>query len=198
MKSRYWLLIILLTLLILTACQTENGTPTAPIVPLEPSAAMQSQFDNTPPTATRLPYPSASPTRTPLMIADLTLIPKSTATPTPTLPAADSTTQANVLVSSLNVRQGPGVDYPIVGVVFAGEIFEIVGTSNSHWVQVVTAAGETGWISGKPAYTQITGALDDTPLVQVTPPNPEAKTNSGNNGKLVFMTRKVQHKPHGF
>ncbi|MFC1976269.1 SH3 domain-containing protein [Chloroflexota bacterium] len=193
MKSRYWLFIILLTLLILTACETGNGTPTPTIVPLDDSAAARSQFDDAPPTATRLPYPSPTPTRTPLMISDLSLL-SSTPTPTPTAPTKSSTTQAEVMVSSLNIRQGPGIDYPIIGVALVGDTFEIVGGSSSHWVQVITNDNTQGWISGKPTYTRITGSLDDMPVVQASPPPVlasanTASTSTGPDGKLIFMTR---------
>lgn len=186
MNYRIWIIFTLL--LFLTACQVGNGTPTATIVPLE-SATLQSQLDDVPPTATRLPYPSPTPTRTPLMITNLTLIPEteSTATPTPIATKTDATAQAEVLVSSLNVREGPGIDYPVIGVAYAGETLDIVGTSDSHWVQVITIDGKTGWISDRPVYTQISGSLNGTPLVQVAPPDPAARISSGSNGKLIFM-----------
>jgi TolB protein len=153
------------------------------------SATLQNRVDDAPSTATRLPYPSATPTRTPLLIADLTLIPETelTATSTPATTTNDSSAQAKVLASSLNVREGPGVDYPVVGVAYAGEFLNIVGTSNSHWVQVVTTNGRTGWISGQPAYTQISGSLNGMPLVQVAPPDPAVRASNGSNGKLIFM-----------
>jgi len=185
MNYRIWIIFTLL--LFLTACQVGNGTPTATIVPLEP-VTLQSQVD-IPPTATRLPYPSPTPTRTPLMIADLTLIPETEliATPTPIATKTNATAQAEVLVSSLNVREGPGIDYPVIGVAYEGETLDIVGTSDSHWVQVITTNGKTGWISGRPAYTKISGALKGTPLVQVAPPPPAVGVSSGNDGKLIFM-----------
>jgi TolB protein len=192
MKTRYWLPVILLILLTLTACTIGSNTPTPTIMLLDRSATAQSQspFDDAPPTATRLPWPSPTPTRTPLMISALSL-----SSPTPTVTPA--TAQAEVLVSSLNVRQGPGVDYPIIGVALAGDKFEVVGVNASgNWVQVVTADGDPGWISGQSAYTRVTGLLSEAPVVPASPPpasTPTTSTNRANTasnlgGKLVFTT----------
>jgi dipeptidyl aminopeptidase/acylaminoacyl peptidase len=124
------------------------------------------------------------------MISDLSL-----SSPTPTMPPA--TTQAEVIASSLNVRQGPGVGYPISGVAFAGDKFDVVGASASgNWVQVVTTDGDPGWISGQSAYTRITGLLSDVPVVQASPPPAPTPTTSANrinvasglDGRLVFTT----------
>jgi uncharacterized protein YraI len=63
------------------------------------------------------------------MISDLSLLSESTATPAPAteIPSA----QAEVVVHSLNMRQGPGVEYPAVGVAYAGEVFAIVGKADN-------------------------------------------------------------------
>ncbi len=185
-KTRILFIIILLNCLTLTACQMGNSTPTATIVPLD-SDTPESQTLDISPTATRLPYPSATPTRTPLMIEDLALLSEPTATPTLPAPETPATTQAKIVASSLNIRQGPGIDYPVIGVALAGETFEIAGTSDSHWVQITTAAGQTGWISGKPAYTQISGPLNELPLVD-TPPVIQAPAGPKSKGKLIFAT----------
>jgi dipeptidyl aminopeptidase/acylaminoacyl peptidase len=192
METRHWLPVTLLILLTLTACTIGSDKPTPTIVLLDRSATGQSQspFDDAPPTATRLPWPSPTPTRTPLMISDFWL-----SSPTPTVTPA--TAQAEVIASSLNVRQGPGVDYPIIGVALAGDKFEVVGVNAAgNWVQVVTARGELGWISGQPAYTRLTGLLSDVPVAPASPPpvrTPTTSTNrtnvaSGPGGKLVFTT----------
>ncbi|MBN1218638.1 MAG: PD40 domain-containing protein [Anaerolineae bacterium] len=188
MKTRFWIFILALTLL--AACEVGNHAPTPTIVPLNRSATPQSQINAAAPTATRLPYPSPTPTRTPLMISDLSLPLSAPSTPTPRL------AQAEVIAGSLHIRQGPGVDYPSLGVALAGETFEIVGTApGSHWLQIITPSGETGWISGRPAYTRISGPLGDVPAAQVSPPpsdsvspvSPSASAG-GLKGKLVFMT----------
>jgi Tol biopolymer transport system component len=103
-------------------------------------------------------------------------MPAATATPaaataaaeTPTATAAPSAkVQAEVVADELNEREGPGVGYAVVGTVTKGDIFEITGISaDGNWLQVITADGKPGWISGQAAYTRITGALTDVPVVE--------------------------------
>ncbi|MBN1992182.1 MAG: PD40 domain-containing protein [Anaerolineae bacterium] len=194
MKIKSWMPVILPILFALNACAVGNGTPTPTIVPFERSATEQSQAQDVPPTATRLPYPSPTPTRTPLLASDLALL---SATPTPPPTATPFVAQAQVIVHSINIRQGPGTEYPAVGVAYKGDTFNIVGAAaGSHWVQVVTANGRRGWISGKPTYIKITGSLNYVPTAQVSPPpaspanTPAGGSNIGGGlgGKLVFMT----------
>lgn len=186
----------LLTWLVLSACAISGGTPTPTIVPLDRSATEQShsQFDDAPPTATRLPFPSPTPTRTPLPVSEISLL--STPAPAPTMPPA--AVQAEVIVSALNIRQGPGVEYPAIDTAFAGDEFAVVGVDSAgDWLQVARNDGGLGWISGQSAYTRIVGSLDDVPVAQASPlpePGPTASRiggvsrAGGLDGKLVFMT----------
>jgi TolB protein len=179
--------IILLLLLPLTACATSNKSPTPTIVLLDRSATVQNQaqFDDAPPTATRIPAPQPTPT--------LTALP----TPPPDLPVVKTPTpvsvpQAEVIVAWLNVRQGPGVDYPVIDLARAGDV-------DREWLQVETEAGGPGWISGQLPYSRLlTAGLDIVPVVQPSPaisssatisePSRIASSNSELSGRLVFMT----------
>jgi uncharacterized protein YraI len=106
--------------------------------------------------------------------------------------AAQSPPQAEVIVSALNVRQGPGIEYPATDVALEGDVFEIsAADATGNWLQVVLAKGETGWVSGKPAYTRVIGSLDDVPVVedvQVAQPSVAGEVPTSARGKLVFMT----------
>lgn len=99
--------------------------------------------------------------------------------------------QAEVVVAALNVREGPGINYTVKRVVKVGDKFEIAGINADHtWVQITMIDGTTGWISALPAYTRLTGSLDDTQVVQAAPSTvsiPTAPTVPG-SGKLLFMT----------
>jgi dipeptidyl aminopeptidase/acylaminoacyl peptidase len=73
-----------------------------------------------------------------------------------------------------------------------GEVFDITGVSASgNWLQIITAEGNTGWISTQPAYTRVLGSLDNVPTLKVerstfnVQPVSEKPTAGGN---LVFMT----------
>jgi len=73
-----------------------------------------------------------------------------------------------VNVPTLNVRQGPGTDYPLIGAVTQSEEYEITGQSfNGSWWQICCVAGEPGWVIGE-AVT-VTGDIANVPTVRVAP-----------------------------
>jgi hypothetical protein len=160
--------------------EASTGTPTitstyTPIAPPSPPAAYSTPYIYTsytptvPPsvipmvTWTPIPTPTNAPTATPSATPTVVW----TSTPTKMLP------QAMVVVSALNVRSGPGVEYPVIDVASAGKVFDVVGTIPCrNWLQVITADGGFGWISNKPAYISVFGSMDSIPLVQPAPPKP--------------------------
>lgn len=92
-----------------------------------------------PATATPMQSPVATTSAdTGATVADITL------TPTPPFNVAGTT------FNQINVRYGPGVDYPRVGVAEGGERFQIVGYHTQFpWVQIRYEASPTGtaWIA---------------------------------------------------
>ncbi len=98
--------------------------------------------------------------------------------------------QAEVIVTALNVREGPGTNYPVVAVARQGDQFDIVGVNAAqNWLQIVRADGSQAWISGWPDYTRVTGSLAELPVVQpAAAPVAAPASSAGTNGKLVFMT----------
>lgn len=170
-------LIIAWAISIISGCESPTslhmvtGSPIAP--PPAPAATAAGTAEAPVPlvevTKIALPPVMAIPTATDTPIAPPPVIatPSSTPAMTPTL----SMPRAEVVVPTLNVREGPGVDYPIIGAASAGDVFGIVGINPSgDWLKVVTADGSLGWISGRPAYTRVLGSLDDVPVVQPPPP----------------------------
>lgn len=89
------------------------------------------------------------------------------ATDLPMLPAP--TPQVNVLASRLNVRSGPGIDYPLVGQIEEGEVFSLVGRLNdSSWWEVCCIEGTTsGWVIDEGV--EIWGYPDVAPVATVVP-----------------------------
>lgn len=193
MKTRLLTTVSSLALLALIACAPGGASPTPTIVPLGQKSQAQAAAAVTP-TASPTPRP---PTPTPTLTPVTTLLPPtptSTSTAEPLADEAPSMTQAEVVVSALNVREGPGIGYPIIGVALSGDMFDVTGVnSTGDWLQIVTAEGSPGWISGKPAYTRLVGSLDGVAAVEA-PPLPESAmagrttASGGLGGKLVFMT----------
>ena len=128
-----------------------------PGMPAEAEILLESR-----PGAVKLPSPAASPgataapatTPTPARVeATPTVAP--TLTPTPA--AAAPSVRAEVIAWGLNVRRGPGVDYPVIATLRQGATVPVVNVDpNSGWLQVrLPAGGETGWISGSPTYVRL-------------------------------------------
>jgi PKD repeat protein/uncharacterized protein YraI len=86
-------------------------------------------------------------------------------TPTPTATAQPGTPTATA-TTDLNIRGGPGTDYPVLGLLRAGQSAEITGVSpDQGWWQIKFsgAADERGWVSARYVSAENTG---DVPVVQ--------------------------------
>jgi N-acetylmuramoyl-L-alanine amidase len=124
-----------------TVSQLVNGT----LIPLSNSSPTRVMT----PAGTPLPTQSAGSSQ-----------PQTTALPTNTPRGTGPT--ALVTVSSLNVRQGPGVSYPPVGYLAYGEQVQIVGrnTDSSWWA--IPFEGGTAWILSE--FTSVDGDTSQVPL----------------------------------
>jgi len=192
MNSRFHIVIGLLILQFLTACAFGSGTLTPTVVPLEQTgtALNPTKVVKTWPTPTPIPLPSPTPSPTPLSLPSLF-------TPTPIPTAASPLVE--VIVIGLNVRQGPGLAYPVIGTAAAGDEFPVIGLDpNGDWLQVVTESGEPGWVSAESTYTRLFGVdLDELPFVEPPLTQPKLKAppiennadeSGGLDGRLVFAT----------
>jgi serine/threonine-protein kinase len=145
-------LVVVLVLVAALALSRGGGrvTPTAPVVAQAVTKSIPT------PTQTRvpggIPPPIASSTLAPTRTPPPSLTPTATATVTsvPTLTATPTSTPKpafTVKVNLVNVRSGPGMAYPIVGVLHQGETSEITGKNAAgDWWQF-TFSGQPAWIS---------------------------------------------------
>ncbi len=140
---------------------------------------------------TPTPEPTFTPTPTPttLVVAgvtpllptpDPTATPSSTPTqppptPTPAPPTATPTPVRPQVVSSItvNVRSGPGTDYPVIGTMLPDSPLPVTGRNEpASWWQVQLGDGSTGWVAGSVAQAR---AVEGVPVVQTpAPPEPTA------------------------
>ena len=146
--------------------QTAAESPAAVVIvpsPTAPAAGTATEAASPVPEAAFVAPATAVPTATP------TTAPTNTAAPLPT--ATSSPTAVPLLVvnvPTLNVRQGPGTDYPLLGAITQSEEYEITGQSfNGSWWQICCVAGEPGWVIGE-AVT-VTGDTANVPTVRVAP-----------------------------
>jgi uncharacterized protein YraI len=75
-------------------------------------------------------------------------------------------------LTDVNMRVGPGLEFRVLGKVFAGQTAKVTGvSSNGLWWRVICPDGTTGncWITAGAQYTQPTGGTAPTPQPQPQP-----------------------------
>lgn len=95
-----------------------------------------------------------------------TAAPSSTAAPT--VPPATATPYVLVRSGSLNLREGPGTAYPVLGQLAAGQPVGITGkTADGSWLRVCCVAGRPGWVAAN--LVEVQGALEGLAVVTPAP-----------------------------
>lgn len=122
------------------------------------------------------PTSTSNPTNTPLPTH--TLLPRNTLVATRPSSTPETIT-AKVTARGLNVRTGPGVAYPRVGVVSQDTVFVLNGRNESGtWVQGREQTENLeGWLSA--SYAEIEGDVMTLPPIDVAPPPTPKPTVTG-------------------
>ncbi len=126
---------------------------------------------NTPaPTATLIPTGTPAPTDTP------TAAPTETPTPEPThTPTALPRPLAEVIAPRINLRGGPGTNYPVVGKAARGERLTVLTrTEDGEWLEVELEGGERVWVAA--SLVQLSAPAETLALASNIPPTPPAPT----------------------
>jgi hypothetical protein len=151
--------------------------------PVNSSVSVQAGFDLVAALPTPTPVP-AQPTAT------------QAAPATPPLPVPSNTPASTepVLspVTDLNIRSGPGVNYPILGLLRAGQTARITGINleRTWWqIEFSGSANERGWLAAK--YVSASNVAD-VPMVQAPPP---PATNTPAPPPTATPTRTPQPSP---
>ena len=85
------------------------------------------------------------------------------ATPAPTVDI-EILPQAIVQAARLNVRQGPGTDFEVVGLVELDDRYEVIGRNeDDSWWQICCINEENGWVTAEAI--AITGQVTEVPVV---------------------------------
>jgi dipeptidyl aminopeptidase/acylaminoacyl peptidase len=94
-----------------------------------------------------------------LLVGGMVLVPNAAA-------QGGDSPQLTVLAEALNVRSGPSVTYPAVGLLARGDQVPVVGRhAASGWWQVELPDGGSGWVSGGAAYVSVSGDTAGVPEV---------------------------------
>ena len=157
----------LLLLLLLTACQPLTIPATVATAIADEIAVQQAQSAD----ASDQSDADTDPTSTPVPATE----PEDVAEVMPTdPPAEEAPAEPAVIVraSSLNLRQGPGTDYPILGAAKEGDTFPLRGQAfDCSWVTAEHPTLGSIWLSGNAQYTTLTVDCAAVALAE-SPPRP--------------------------
>jgi hypothetical protein len=161
-----WVVVFIFTLATL-ACAMSGPSPSAPqrvVIQDLPTLTPTSIPTQPPP----LPDPAESVPATPAST------PVPVITPTPLAAAAANNEAILTALVILNVRSGPGVDYPIVGQLAPGQSAQVVGQNPAgSWWQIIYPpdSGSLGWVIADAQYATISNA-GGVPVAQLPPESP--------------------------
>ena len=176
MQRKHTLLVLLaLALIIVVAagCSSAKAPTPAPVPTKTPRPTFTPTIAVTP---TRLLIPTATPAaaQAPAATADPA---KAAPTSAPQAPAQPATPEI-AAGQTVNVRQGPGTNYPVIGQLQAGESFKVTArNSDGTWLQF-NYKGDLGWasttlvsFSGDPNSVKV---AQNIPVAPTQPPAPTA------------------------
>jgi uncharacterized protein YgiM (DUF1202 family) len=151
----------------LLATRTPEPTFTPTPVANTPVAVVP---DTPTPTPTPTPPQPPPPTATTVIVAtDVLPTPQSTATPAPSRPEVAA---AGVTV---NVRAGPGTNYPVVATLPPGIAVEVIGRNDQGtWWQIRGPDGATGWVADSVVNATNVGGV---PVAAAPAPPPQQPSN---------------------
>jgi uncharacterized protein YgiM (DUF1202 family) len=151
---------MLATSVLATDRAANAGSPTGPA----PATASPS---NTVPAETATPTKAATPT--------ITSSPTNTVPPAPTVPGAPAVTA----IDNANVREGPSVDFKVVGALLKGQSATILGRDpNAPWFYITFTVGQggKGWIAASTVTTS--GDINSVPTLNPPPTYTPTPTNT--------------------
>jgi len=139
---------------------TRTPEPTFTVTPTGQAAAILITPQPVAPTFTPSPTASAEPSATASPLPP-TAAPLPTATVTPAAPQV-------VAAGVVNVRSGPGTNYPVVASLPANVPVAIIGQNQAgSWWQIQGPDGSTGWVAGSVVEARNAGSV---PVVSAPPP----------------------------
>ena len=144
----------------------------------------------TPPSS---PTPVAQSTEVspiPTPVADMEESTPVSVLPTPTTAATVSASAS----SNLNLRGGPGTNFPVVGSLPAGSSVTVVGRNEDGSWLVIETASSTAWLTSDADLVELEGGqLDSLPVVQA----PILPYNV-NNPQVTQLLNEIPHNPSSF
>lgn len=135
-----------------------------------PTRTLEPTFTATPAGAVAL-VPVAPPTAGPAPVS-----PTPTPSPTPTATPTDTPIPVPQVLApgGVNIRSGPGTNYPVTGALQAGSQAEVTGrNADGSWWQIQTGDGQTGWVANSVVQASQT---EGVAIAEAPPPPPPTPT----------------------
>ena len=178
--SKFFLALIFLILGSGCAAQ-QSPTPIIIVVTATPAPAQNMTIAPSP--AASSPNDAAAPTTSPATPIPVTVAPSdsgsSTTSKFPTKPTEVQYVRAK---QDINIRQGPGTQYDIVGGVYAGQTARVTGFMNAEgtWWRVICPDGKVSecWVSADTALTETASAPNASPTSDTASPTLSAQVGT--------------------
>ena len=180
MRSRSLLLAMLVLLTAAAGCTSigPQPTPVAPTKTPKPTFTATPDWTPTPVVFATAALVAAVPTAEPAAPAqpDTTAEPAAVEAPTAEPPTATPNAVARLTATqTVNIRRGPGTNYPVLGRLSAGQAYPVTGkNARGDWYQF-DFDGQPGWVianlvnvSGDPATVQVAQNIPAAPTARPT------------------------------
>ncbi len=184
MQKRIAITILLLLVFVAAGCGAKaTEAPPEPTPTLHPTFTPTATLDIGAPAPTLPPTPTpqesaGQPTQQPQDAEEAQPTPEPpTPTPEPPTPTPEPP-QVRVTAPTVNLRSGPGTNYPRVGQATQGQTFDIVAKNqDGSWFQI-SANGKAAWVINDARWTSATGdmgAVQVAENIPAPPPKPKPR-----------------------
>ena len=166
--------LLLIVLLMAVACTTTTATPTTPTLTVDEAVAATMAAQNAVALQVQQTVDAALAEQgnNGLDLAD----PASGIEPVKSVPdpnTASGTPQLRVNSSSVNVRNGPGTNYPVISTLLKDSVVTAVAKNrDGSWFQITLPGGAQGWIANSVTDSVVEADMASVPVAAVIPPPP--------------------------
>ncbi len=188
MRSKSHLLAALVLMLVLSAGCTAispQATPPPATKTPKPTFTFTPDFTSTP-----VIFATSAPAQMTPIPQEVTVIEATAApeppSPTPEPPSPTPEPVARLTASqNVNIRRGPGTNYPVIGSLSAGQSYDITGKNAAGTWWQLTLNGQPGWVianlvsaSGDAGTVQVAQNIPQPPAVPTARPQPRPQPTS--------------------
>ena len=141
---------------VVAVANTAASKTAAPVQTTTPATTTVTAGNNTNPAPTLAPT-SAAPAQTPTPAS------QNNAPATTNNTATNGANTATITSAGLNVRAGPGTNYPVLGTAKSGQTYPALARNGANtWVQISFSAQQEGWVAAQ--FVKLSSAISTLPI----------------------------------